>query len=65
MLICHCRALNDEAIRTAIVAQGAADPERLAAACGAGARCGGCRPALLALLDEVAGAPRAAHSSAA
>ena len=52
MLICHCRAVNDEAIRTAVLA-GAREPQELAARCGAGGRCGGCMPALEALLDEL------------
>lgn len=53
MLICHCRAVNEAAIRATILA-GARRPDELARRCGAGARCGGCLPALLELLDEVA-----------
>jgi len=52
MLICHCRAVNDETIRNAVLA-GASEPEHLAERCGAGTRCGGCMPALRALLDEL------------
>ena len=55
MLICHCRAVNDRAIRDAI-AGGAERPEDLARGCGAGSRCGGCVPALLDLLAEHVGA---------
>lgn len=51
MLICHCRAVNDRAIRDAIAA-GAREPEELALGCGAGSRCGGCVPALLELLAK-------------
>jgi len=52
MVICHCRAVNDQAIRTAIVA-GAREPAELARMCGAGGRCGGCLPALEALIEEI------------
>lgn len=51
MLICHCRAVNDRALRVAIQA-GAAALSDLADLCGAGSRCGGCIPALLELLDD-------------
>ena len=51
MLICHCRAVNDRAIRAAIAA-GARGTAELARGCGAGSRCGGCIPALLQLLEE-------------
>jgi bacterioferritin-associated ferredoxin len=52
MVICHCKAVNDVAIRNAVLA-GAREPEHLAERCGAGTRCGGCMPALQALLDEL------------
>ena len=58
MILCHCRAVSDCVVRGAID-RGARDLEQVAARCGAGARCGGCRPALLSLLgssDELAGA---------
>lgn len=66
MLICHCRAVNDGAIRNAIAA-GARRPEDIARSCGAGSRCGGCVPALLELLAEhaPAGAPAPLEASAA
>lgn len=66
MLICHCQAVNDQTIRTAILA-GACEPHELTRLCGAGGRCGGCLPALLELLDEVdAAAPKStARTSAA
>ncbi|MGH9164899.1 MAG: (2Fe-2S)-binding protein [Acidimicrobiales bacterium] len=51
MYVCHCRAVTDRTIATAIRA-GAADVDELARRCGAGARCGGCWPALQALLSE-------------
>jgi bacterioferritin-associated ferredoxin len=50
VLICHCRAVNDHTVAAAIAA-GARAPEDLAAMCGAGARCGGCVPALSELLE--------------
>jgi bacterioferritin-associated ferredoxin len=56
MLICHCRAVNDETIRNVVLA-GAHEPQEVAVRCGAGGRCGGCLPALRALLDELVGAP--------
>ena len=55
MLICHCRSVNDRTIRAAIV-EGAQNPESVARRCGAGADCGGCLPALRALLHD-AGLP--------
>lgn len=52
MLICHCESVNERSIRAAIAA-GAREPAELAVGCGAGSRCGGCLPALRALLDEL------------
>lgn len=52
MVICHCRAVNDQTIRATIIA-GASEPDEVLRKCGAGARCGGCLPALLDLLDEL------------
>ena len=49
MVICHCHAVNDRAIRAEIEA-GALDAEALAERCGAGSRCGSCRPELEAIL---------------
>jgi bacterioferritin-associated ferredoxin len=51
VLLCHCRAVSDRAIRTAI-ACGARCPDDVARACGAGTDCGGCRPAVEDLLAE-------------
>jgi bacterioferritin-associated ferredoxin len=61
MYVCHCRAITDHEIRDAIE-QGATSLETLAAATGAGVRCGGCWPALYDLLDETAGADRPAYA---
>ena len=63
MFICHCRAVTDRAIRTAIEA-GAADPRAVGRSCGAGSRCGGCWPALEALLAEYGLGPDARPDSA-
>jgi bacterioferritin-associated ferredoxin len=51
VVICHCLAVNDRAVATAIAA-GAREPEDLASICGAGSRCGGCLPALRDLLES-------------
>ena len=51
MYVCHCRAVTDGRIRAAIEA-GVCDPAGLGQQCGAGTRCGGCLPALRALLAE-------------
>ena len=51
MYVCHCRAVTDRAIRAQIEA-GANHEQELAERCGAGSRCGGCRPTLRRLLDE-------------
>ena len=50
MLLCHCRGISDRVIDCAI-ACGARDVEDVAQACGAGAVCGGCRPAIGELLE--------------
>ena len=49
MVVCHCLAVNDRTI-LGLIADGALDPDALTASCGAGARCGGCRPTLEALI---------------
>lgn len=54
MIVCHCNAVRAEEIRTE-VRLGAETVEVVAARCGAGTRCGGCIPAVEAvILDEVA-----------
>ncbi|HEY7137827.1 MAG TPA: (2Fe-2S)-binding protein [Acidimicrobiia bacterium] len=42
MWVCHCNAVTDARIRSAID-DGARDEDDVAAHCGAGTRCGGCR----------------------
>jgi bacterioferritin-associated ferredoxin len=51
MIVCHCRAISDRAIRSAIE-RGVACEDQLAEHCGAGGHCGGCLPALQRLLDQ-------------
>ena len=51
MIVCSCRAVSDRTVKAAI-ASGASNIPEVAARCGAGARCGGCWPALSELLDE-------------
>jgi len=53
MVVCHCRSVNDRTVGAAI-ADGAASLEEIGARCGAGTRCGGCRPMLDALLGAAA-----------
>ena len=64
MVICHCHAVNDTAIRAEIEA-GALDADALADRCGAGSRCGSCRPVLEAILATVPGAAVVVRTSAA
>jgi len=51
MIICHCKKLSDRQLREHVRA-GARSTRELARACGAGACCGGCRPALDEILAE-------------
>ena len=51
MYVCHCRAVTDHTI-DGEVERGASTIEEIAARCGAGSECGGCWPALEALLDR-------------
>lgn len=54
MIVCHCFAVRAEELRTE-VRLGAETVEVVAARCGATSRCGGCRPAVEALIaDELA-----------
>jgi bacterioferritin-associated ferredoxin len=50
VLLCHCRGVSDRVIDCAI-ACGARSLDDVADACGAGARCGGCTPAIEELLQ--------------
>lgn len=51
MYVCLCKAITDESILKAIE-DGACTLEDVARRCKAGTGCGGCRPAILALLRE-------------
>jgi bacterioferritin-associated ferredoxin len=51
VLVCHCKVVSDRDVRAAIGA-GARDEFDVADACGAGSICGGCVPAVTALLAE-------------
>jgi bacterioferritin-associated ferredoxin len=51
VLLCHCQVVSDREVRAAI-ADGARDEFDVADACGAGSLCGGCVPAVTALLAE-------------
>jgi bacterioferritin-associated ferredoxin len=51
VIVCHCRAVSDRAIRE-VVRSGATTCREVALACHAGRRCGGCRPTIAALIDE-------------
>jgi bacterioferritin-associated ferredoxin len=50
MLVCHCHAINDNTIRRCVDA-GARSGHDVREACGAGASCGGCRPAIDRLIE--------------
>ena len=49
MIVCHCNGVSDRAIRRS-VRSGAVTSDLVANACGAGARCGGCREAVEEIL---------------
>jgi len=43
VIVCHCKAVSDQAVREAI-REGARSCRQVSRACGAGHHCGGCRP---------------------
>lgn len=49
MIVCHCRAVNHATVLD-VIDEGAIDIDDVAATCGAGSVCGGCRPTLQSLL---------------
>jgi len=51
MIVCHCRAVSDRALRESIK-NGAADVTSVMAATGAGTCCGGCLVAVEELVAE-------------
>ena len=54
MIVCHCKAVCDRTIRAA-VERGARTPSEVALACNAGRHCGGCLPAVEALIESETG----------
>jgi bacterioferritin-associated ferredoxin len=51
MIVCHCTATNDTAVREAIAA-GADEVDEVTDACGAGSDCGGCHRTIERLLSQ-------------
>ncbi|MFP5578720.1 MAG: (2Fe-2S)-binding protein [Acidimicrobiia bacterium] len=51
MIVCHCHAVRAEEIRTE-VRLGAETVELIGVRCGASTGCGGCRPAVEAVLAD-------------
>jgi bacterioferritin-associated ferredoxin len=49
MIICHCNVLSDRHVRDAVDC-GACSVDDVGAHCGAGTRCGSCRPTIDVLL---------------
>jgi bacterioferritin-associated ferredoxin len=49
VIVCHCRAVSDRAVRSAIRG-GAIDLDEIASLCGAGSECGGCQVRITRLL---------------
>lgn len=64
VIVCSCQVVSDRTVQAA-VASGATTIEEVAARCGAGARCGGCWPALRELIDAHAPAPREQRTTSA
>jgi bacterioferritin-associated ferredoxin len=59
VIVCHCRAVNHSTVLD-VIDGGARCPDEVAARCGAGSVCGGCRPTVESLLadgDLVAATP--------
>jgi bacterioferritin-associated ferredoxin len=51
-IVCHCHVVSDRHVEE-VVFGGACSLDEVADNCGAGARCGGCVPAIEALLDRL------------
>ena len=49
MIVCHCEVVSDRRIR-AEVERGASEVDDIGDRCGAGTRCGSCRPTISVLL---------------
>ena len=52
MFVCSCTGVTDRTVRACVIA-GASTVDEVAGRCGAGSRCGGCRPVVEDLLAEV------------
>jgi len=52
VIICHCMHVRDRLIRSLVREGMARTTEEVADACGAGACCGGCRPAIDQIVRE-------------
>ena len=63
MIVCHCRAVSDRAIRASI-RDGASTLDEVAAETGASACCGGCEPTVCQILDEELGTGAVTTASA-
>jgi bacterioferritin-associated ferredoxin len=53
VIVCHCRVVNDRRIRVEVEC-GALSVDEIADRCGAGTRCGSCRPTIGVLLATLA-----------
>jgi bacterioferritin-associated ferredoxin len=51
VVVCHCNAVNDKQL-LALIKEGTTSFEQIAAMCGAGARCGGCRLLIEDIVDR-------------
>ena len=51
MIVCHCNAVSDRAIRRA-VREGAQTTAEVTRHCGAGGTCGGCRPRIDSIVER-------------
>ena len=49
MIVCHCRAVTDRAVRS-VIRGGAIELDEIASLCGAGSDCGGCQERIRRLL---------------
>jgi bacterioferritin-associated ferredoxin len=63
MIVCHCHAVTDRAIRR-VVREGACSLREVALASRAGRMCGGCRPAVKKLIEEETAALATASTAA-
>jgi bacterioferritin-associated ferredoxin len=51
MIVCHCHATSDRAIRRA-VREGAHSTAEVTRHCGAGGTCGGCKPRIESIVEH-------------